>query len=136
MHSNPAPSHERAADGFLRDVLGFAALVLTLALTSPGVQIARADEAAAMSVDPALTGTPAVAAAKAPVAVAEKAAPSCSDPAAPVPLSDAVIEYQTRRMLQEVARRAAAEQPPGEQPDEQGIVLNGHGYNYRPSKLP
>ncbi len=135
MRSNPAPSHERAADGFLRDVLGFAALVLTLALTSPGVQIARADEAAAMSVDPALTGTPAVAAAM-PAAVAEKPAPSCSDPAAPVPLSDAVIEYQTRRMLQEVARRAAAEHPPGEPPGEQGIVLNGHGYNYRPTKLP
>jgi len=131
MRSRHAPSRVRP-HAVLLDVLGFAALVVTLALTSPGVEIARADEAAAMSVDPVLAA--AHAAVPKAAAVSSKAGPSCSDPGTPSPASDALVEYQAQRMLREIAARAATEQPPAEPSADQGIVLNGHGYNYRPIK--
>ena len=84
-----------------------------------------------MSVDPVLAAAHA-AAPKTPV-VSEKAGPSCSDPGTPSTASDALVEYQAQRMLREIAARAAAEQPPAERSADM-VVLNGHGYNYRPIK--
>ena len=129
----------------LRDALGFVALAATLALAWPGVQIARAaeqaaDELAGMSVDPALVRAQnlrvqtAETGPRLPVAPAA-AGPSCSNPGVPSPLTDAMVEHQSRRMLRELVKRAAAQPQPGTQSSEHGIVLNSRGYNYRPTPI-
>lgn len=119
--------------GVVRGSLGFLAVAAVLALTSPGVQIARAgDEVATPSgaglvtVDPALV--------QAQTASASKTGPSCASPGTRPTLNDAMVEHQTRRMMQEIARQAAAAQP-GQAPGEQGIVLNGRGHNYHPTRI-
>lgn len=128
----------RRIDAPLRSFLGFAAVVATVALAMPGLQVARAaDEAPAasgtglMSVDPML-----VQASPTPPLVLPKArrTPSCEDPGQPSMLDDALAEHQAQQMLREIARRAIA-QHNAPQSTEQGIVLNGRGYNYRPTKL-
>ena len=122
------------------DTLGFAAVAATLALAWPGgVQTARADEAALMSVDPSL-----VEAQKAPAREADEKVvklvlpsdpgPSCANPGVGSTLDNAMIEHQAKQMLRQIAKRAQ-DAPPG-QPwiaeTDQGIVLNSRGYNYRP----
>jgi hypothetical protein len=119
----------------VRDAVGLLAVVAVLALTSPGVQIARAGDevavappasAALISVDPALVGR------KTPAA-ASATSPSCSKPTTPTILNDAMVEQQRRRLMQEISRRAAAQQP-GQAPQD-GVVLNSRGYNYRPTQV-
>lgn len=119
------------------DALGFAAVAATLVLSWPGVRIARAEDppaaraegaepaAALMSVDPLLVQGPA-----APAAQDEL---TCANPGVPSPLNDAMIEHQIRRSMRELAQRMAAEQPDDGSGDH-GVVLNGHGYNYRPAR--
>jgi hypothetical protein len=63
--------------------------------------------------------------------VAAQSAPSCENPRAAL-LDDALLEHQ----LRELVRRAAAQQSDAPGSSEQGVVLNGRGYNYRPSPLP
>lgn len=124
----------------LRSFCGIAAVAATIALSMPGLQVARADDdatgapaAAAMSVDPLLVEQ---AAGRARVAPGPKPAtrqtPSCENPGRPSTLEDALAEHQAQQMLREIARRATAQQA-APQSTEQGIVLNGRGYNYRPT---
>jgi len=129
-------SRERVTSSLvpLRDVLGLLALAATLALTSPGVQIAHAADgvvstppASKASIDPALVK-------QTPAPVQQKAGPSCSDPGTPSVLNDALVEYQTHRLLRQILQRAG-EVRRGPQSSEQGIVLNGRGYNYRPTPV-
>jgi hypothetical protein len=115
----------------LREAVGLLALAATLALVSPGVEIARAGDAASparaeapVSVDPLLESR--VAAPR----LAAPNAPSCESPGGAL-RDDALLEHQ----LRELVRRAAAQQPHAPGSTEQGIVLNGRGYNYRPTPL-
>jgi len=122
----------RRIESPLSSVLGFLAVAAALALASPGVRIAQAsdDEAdtpasAAMSVDPVLAARVLALPAAAP-------APSCDSPEpGDVLRDDALLVEQ----LHEVVRRAAARQAAAPEGGEQGIVLNGRGYNYRPTPV-
>jgi hypothetical protein len=122
---------------FSRDALGILAVAATLALSWPGVQIARADApaAAAMSVDPALVQAQARTVPQ-PTAAPSSAGPSCANPGVPSTLDDAMVENDARRMLRQIVKRAAAQQQAGAESSEHGIVLNGRGYNYRPTRIP
>jgi hypothetical protein len=124
--------------GSVRGLLGFVSVAATLALTSPGVQIARAsDEVPStrpnqetsvpvesaepnMSVDPALVRATRL-------VVQQEAGPSCSTSPG---LRAARVEQQIERLQREIRQRAS-QQSPGEAPIGDGIVLNGRGYNYR-----
>jgi hypothetical protein len=112
---------------FLPEAFGSLALVATVVLAWPGIQVARADDdTALMSVDPALVQAQTATAAP---RVAVREAPSCDDPGVPSTLDDAMVAHQIRQAMREYAQRVAAEGP--HDPSE-GIVLNGRGYNYRP----
>ncbi len=129
-------------DASVPSFFGFAAVVAAIALAMPGLQVARAAEdaaeapaaiaAGAMSVDPLLVQK------KAPARRLElpqlKQGPSCANPGRPSTLGDALAEYQTQQVLREIAKRAAAQQA-APRSTEEGIVLNGRGYNYRPAGL-
>jgi hypothetical protein len=127
----------------LSGLLGSTAIVASFALAWPGVQVAQADEPL-MTVDPVLVEAQnRVARAEAPAAPAMELAkelpgsgPSCANPGTPSTLNDAMIEHQARRMMRELTKQIEAA-PPG-QPwiarTEQGVVLNGRGYNYHPTR--
>ena len=114
---------------FPRGFFGLLALAVSLALTSPGVQIARAEDdlvspaPADMTVDPALV-------AQAPPASPANAGPSGRGPGAPSVLQGGHFEQQTQRLQREIMRRASAARS-NSKPGEDGVVLNGRGYNYR-----
>lgn len=117
-------------DSSLQGTLGFFALGAMLLLVSPGVQIAQAADgdpavAAAASVDPLLARRAVL-----PQAPSPAAAPSCENPGEPL-LDDALLQ----RQLRDLVARAAAQQAVGAQSSEHGIVLNGRGYNYRPTPV-
>ena len=133
-------------DASLPSFFGVAAVVAAMALAMPGLQVARAADAAAaiaagaMSVDPLLVQKEAPAPRlelpqlkQEPKEVA-KQGPSCENSGRPSTLSDALAEYQTQQVLREIAKRAAAQQA-APRSTEEGIVLNGRGYNYRPAGL-
>lgn len=119
---------------FTRSSLGFVALIATLALSSPGVRIARAadDDSATVSIDPVLVKAASATAVKdaAPPPPASPGPVACSDTTAPSPLNDALVQYQTQRMLRQLAQRLAESAPARDPNPEDGIVLNPHGYNY------
>ena len=130
----------------LRSFFGSAVVVTAMALSMPGLLVARAAAdagkapdaiaARAMSVDPLLVQRETAAARRLELANSKKPAkqgPSCENPGRPL-LDDVLAEYQTQQMLREIAKRAAAQQA-SPQSTEQGIVLNGRGYNYRPTRL-
>jgi hypothetical protein len=131
--SRPAPPRLRPSTlaPLVRGSLGFLTLALAFALSSPGVRIARADDApAAVSIDPVLANATASAAAPAPL-VSDKPGPSCSNPGPGSMLNDAMLQYQTERLLRQMVQQAAEAAPASPDPQgEQGIVLNGRGYNY------
>jgi len=139
---------------FVRDLvglLGSAAIVACFAMAWPGVQIARADEPL-MTVDPVLVEAQAhLARVEAPAPSRVEAlqgreiqakelpgsGPSCANPGVPSTLNDAMVEHRARQMMRELAKQVG-EVPPG-QPwiakTEQGVVLNGRGYNYQPTRM-
>ncbi len=137
-------------DASLPSFLGLAAVVAAMALAMPGLQVARAAEdaaeapaaiaAGAMSVDPLLVQKEAPAPRlelpqlKQEPKEVPKQGPSCENSGRPSTLSDALAEYQTQQVLREIAKRAAAQQA-APRSTEEGIVLNGRGYNYRPTGL-
>lgn len=109
----------------LRSLFGGAALAATFALTSPGVQIARAGDSAVADVQAPSSVEPGLV-----ERVGVPTAPSCSQ--APVAgRDDAFLRAQALLIQQEIARRAAGA-PSGAQSTDNGIVLNGKGYNYGP----
>jgi hypothetical protein len=129
---------------FLKGVSGLLALIAALALTSPGVRIARAADGlvsappADMSVDPALVRALALANTGANVPSESKtpeSGPSCDGPRMPSVLNSPLAEQQTRRIQRELARRAGAAKPSAESPEADVVVLNGRGYNYRPAPI-
>ena len=130
--SASSTSRLRSFAGAARTSLGFIALAAAFALSSPGVRIARAgDDAAAapVSIDPVLANAARVE--KGPVpALPESSGPSCANPGPGSTLNDAMLEYQTRQLLRQMVRRVAETSPPVEPGGDQGIVLNGRGYNY------
>lgn len=110
------------------NVVGGVALVLTLALTSPGVHVARASDdglqgsapaSSMMTVDPALAVAPA---APAP------ADASCSVDASPAERARAATQAAARSQ-QEVLARLAKQHAPGTGNPEI-VVLNNRGYSY------
>ncbi len=130
----------------LRSFLGSAVVVTAMALSMPGLQVARAAAdagkapgpiaARAMSVDPLLVPKETAPARRLDLTNSKKRArqgPSCERPGRPSMLDDALAEYQTQKIQREIAKRAAAQQA-APQSTEQGIVLNGRGYNYRPTR--
>lgn len=131
----------RRIDARLRSFFGIGAVALTLGLAMPGLEVARAaDETGkapgatvvgVVSIDPLLVKEAPGRRLEGPKA---EPGPSCENPSRPSILDDAWVEYQTQQVLREIAKRAAA-QPAAPGSGEQGIVLNGRGYNYRPTRL-
>ena len=123
---------ERTPRSWMGNLAGAAALVATLALTSPGIQIAQASD----------DGRPA---AEAQQAVAQPvtqprevvaAAPACEVAPAARELDDAFLHRQALLVEQEIARRVAGA-PSGAQSTEHGVLLNGRGFNYgTPARQP
>lgn len=113
----------------LGEVFGLACLMATISLLSPGVDVVRADDAALMSVDPAL------------VAAAERAArpEAGADPAqakpgeAPAaPAAPATNPFVSVEDTDKASRAGVSgiEIQPGV------VVLNTRGYNYGPPPTP
>ena len=102
-----------------RTVCGTLALAATLLLSSPGVQVVRADDGAPLSSSHA-TPLP-------------NDGPTCSagapDDAAPAQLA-AMMERARLEAL------AAAESQTAEEAEAHGVVLNNRGYNYGPAPTP
>ena len=130
----------RRSGACLRSFFGIAAVAAAIVLALPGLQVARAADdsnvvgnsvVGAMSVDPLLVERAPRRRLELPQA---EQGPSCENPSRGAMLDDALAEYQTQQMLREIAKRVAA-QPAAPESSEQGIVLNGRGYNYRPTRL-
>lgn len=107
------------------EVVGAVALVLTLALTSPGVRIAEASDSnestSVMSVDPALVGpveTPARAACEPRVRAA-----------APAQMAGKTAIARQQQMIEPLAASRGGDRP-------EYVVLNNRGYSYSNPLLP
>jgi len=116
-----------------RDVVGGLALAVMLAMTSPGVQVARAEGA---TPDPAVTAAPAPASATASMSLAlpaspdpapseATAAPICEPPAAP---------DLTRPGPGDIAK--ALEALKAAEDGEEIVTFDGTGHNYRNGEDP
>jgi hypothetical protein len=112
-------------------LLGAASLVAALALMSPGVRIARAEDGAAAPA--AATVDPKLVEAQPVVAPPEtRAAPACAAASPGALLRDGAFQAQQLQIQQEIARRASGNVPAAPHSSNDGIVLNGRGYNYGP----
>jgi len=113
-----------------RTILGTMALLATLALTSPGVQLARAGDGDAPATAAGTTTSSAPAASKLkPERIALPSdGPTCG------PTSGAGLDRRTDRAVvrlqQELAARAAEAAATGGSSQPDGIMLNNRGYNY------
>jgi hypothetical protein len=108
-------------------ITGALAVVLTVALTSPGVQIARADAPESVAAPSGAAGLVSID----PVLVKRAEAlraPSCSA-AGQAGVSDEAVAQELQLLLQQQAGRLRALQVPPET-DDGHVVLNSRGYNY------
>jgi len=115
-----------------RTILGTMAVLVTLILSSPGVQLARAGEGdAPVSVAGDGSGSPA--SKPEPIALPAEG-PACGG------VSDVELTRRTDRIVvqlqQELAARGTAAVPAaaGASSQPEGIVLNNRGYNYGASR--
>ena len=113
-----------------KTALGMTALLVTLALTSPGVQLARAGDGDSAAAASSRVSTPA----PEPGRVAlPSAAPVCrpANGDAVRSASD-LANLAVVRLQQQLAVQAAAAAlvPADDSPPSDGIVLNNRGYNY------
>lgn len=110
----------------LGEVFGLACLMATISLLSPGVDVVRADEAALMSVDPAL------------VTAAERAArpETGADPARATPDEAPAAPASNPFVSVEDADKASRPGVSGIEIQPGIVVLNTRGYNYGPPPTP
>ena len=112
--------------------LGFVAVACTLALSLPGIEAVRADEAAppdaSVSPNASYEGFAEHLARKERAASVEQAGPTCnarSPHAAEMTHQRMLAQLKARMLAEARARAAAGETSPNI------VVLNGSGYNYR-----
>lgn len=116
------------------ELAGGLALVATLALSLPGVRVARASDPTIGVLEPEAIGPssidPALAARFGGIR-----APACSAPPAAAALPDEAVAETLERILGQAAERLRAELTPRDGESEH-VVLNGQGYNYPRTERP
>jgi hypothetical protein len=112
-------------------ILGVTALLATLALTSPGVRLARAgegDSPAAVSIQDRASATSAPESGR--IALPSEA-PVCRPATAAAADFDANLAVMQLQQRLAAKAAAAAAAPSGNPSQSEGVALNNRGYNYR-----
>lgn len=116
---------------WLGEVAGLGCLMATLSLLSPGVDVVRADDAALMSVDPALVAAAERTSRPNASPDPDRAAPGEPSPAPPpaAPASNPFVSVDD-------AEKASLPGVSGIEIQPGVVVLNTRGYNYGPPPTP